>query len=191
MAAEIESRKGVGVPDIARLISLYESGDSNAGEVLGQIVRRALRRRMHRFAVGPQESEELVQESLLQVFASLAEYDSDRGSFDGWVCGFAQNTLRAHRRKEFKHRASSLPIEEAEAFGYEIPLIESERETLREAMASLDPLDRELLHMKFSLGMSSDEIALSSDLNAPQVRKRISRAMERLRRNSELRKALF
>jgi RNA polymerase sigma factor (sigma-70 family) len=50
------------------------------------------------------------------------------------------------------------------------------------ALNKLAKKDRNLLSMKFGMGLSSDEIAEQVKMSPTQVRKRISRAIERLRR---------
>lgn len=176
--------------ELVGLIVRYGDGDRQAGEILQGIVRGVLARRVRRCDITPQEAEELVQESILQVFSRLEEYNEDKGNFDAWVTGFAMNSIRSHRRRESKMRKSSVPVDESFELSYEISVADGEQELLNDALNSLDPLDKELLHMRFSLGMSSDEIAEHSDLNAPQVRKRISRAVERLRRHPSVRQVL-
>lgn len=169
--------------DCLGLIREYLEGDAQAGESLAEQVRMILYRRFRRLATSSSVIDELVQDCMLQVFARLNEYTATKGLFESWVGGFAVNCLRAHRRREARSRTANLPVEELHELSYDMSKLEDERELLTSAIDSLELLDRELLHMRYSLGMSSDEIAASSDLNAPQVRKRISRAVERLRRH--------
>lgn len=169
--------------DCLGLIREYLEGDAQAGESLAEQVRAILYRRFRRLAASSAVIDELVQDCMLQVFARLSEYTATKGLFESWVGGFAVNCLRAHRRREARSRTANLPVEELHELSYDMSKLEDERELLSTALDTLELIDRELLHMRFSLGMSSDEIAASSDLNAPQVRKRISRAVERLRRH--------
>lgn len=169
--------------DAEAQIEAYLEGDVQAGELLAAQVRNILSRRFRRLSAAAPVVDELVQDCMLQVFARLPEYNVDKGLFESWVGGFAINSLRAYRRREARARTSALPVEEMQSLSYNINHLEDDRELLTAALDSLDLLDRELLHMRYSLGMSSEEIAASSDLNAPQVRKRISRAVERLRRH--------
>lgn len=172
------------------LIADYQLGNLQAGEELQSSIRSVLTRRIKRCDVTAQEAEELVQESILQVFARLHEYSEEKGTFEAWLSGFAMNAVRAHRRRSARMRTRSVTVDDSFELSYEINVNDSDQELLGEAINSLDVLDRELLHMRFSLGMSSDEIAARSDLNAPQVRKRISRAVERLRRHPSVRQVL-
>lgn len=183
MGVEVIKELQSQMPEAADQIQAYLEGDVRAGEELAVVVRGILFRRFRRLSAVNAVIEELVQDCMLQVFARLPEYCIQKGQFESWVGGFAVNSLRAYRRREARARISAMPVEDMHELSYEMTRQEDERELLTAALDSLDVLDRELLHMRFSLGMSSEEIAGSSDLNAPQVRKRISRAVERLRRH--------
>jgi RNA polymerase sigma factor (sigma-70 family) len=126
----------------------------------------------------------------MHVFSRLGEYSEEKGSFEAWICGFAMNSVRTYRRREARVRNNSVVVDDTFDLAYEINPHDADQELVRDAVSSLDLLDQELLHMRFSLGMSSEEIADRSDLNPPQVRKRISRAMERLRRHPAVRQVI-
>lgn len=194
-ASEMGVQRGLypcgGSAEIVGLIDRYGRGDQWAGEQLEMVVRSLLSRRIRRCDVSQQEADELIQESIFQVFSRIGEYCESKGNFDAWISGFAMNSVRAHRRRETRTRTTSIPVEDTFELSYEIAPHDGERQLLSEAINTLDLIDRELLHMRFSLGMSSDEIAKNSNLNAPQVRKRISRAMERLRRHPSIRQVLL
>lgn len=51
-------------------------------------------------------------------------------------------------------------------------------------------IDRELVTMRFSLEMSFDDIAKAANITPVNARKRVSRAVERLRRDPVVREAL-
>lgn len=170
-------------PTVEKLILEYGQGKSNAGDRLAEIVSRIARKRFRRLASSEHECEELTQECVLTVFQRITEYSPELGNFDAWVYGFAHNTWRSHLRALARQRRSTVPIDDVRAVQYEIGGALNQRENLAVALESLEIVDRELLHMRYSLGMSSEEIAAASDMNPPQVRKRISRAVERLRRH--------
>lgn len=180
MGVEVSDAASVDV-DTEQLIPGYLSGDGQIGDLLAGKVREALNRIVRRYHLKPQDYEEIVQETMLQVFARIPEFDQSRGSFESWLVGFLANTVRTHRRREVRVRIADIPVDEVQSLSYEMGALAGEREALKSAIDTLEVLDRELLHMRYSLGMSSEEIAANSDMNAPQVRKRISRAMERLR----------
>jgi DNA-directed RNA polymerase specialized sigma24 family protein len=61
---------------------------------------------------------------------------------------------------------------------------------VEEAIGLLNPIDQELLQMRFGFGYSFDEIAEMADMTSVNARKRVSRAVESLRRHPGLRREL-
>lgn len=169
--------------EIDHAIHKFQSGDAFAGKVLSEHIDRIVMRRLRRLNATEAEREEIAQETKLMVIQRLGEFDQDVGPFDGWVAGFAHNCWRAHIRSVIRLRRATVAMESISQAHYEIDEEVDQRENLQTAMDSLELIDRELLHMRYGLGMTSDEIAQNSDMNAPQIRKRISRAVERLRRH--------
>lgn len=182
MAAQIRAEAPPAI-DAENSIRAYRSGDKQRGEDLVASIRHIVKRRLKRLSATEQECEELVQECTITVLQRVDEYRPDLGSFDGWVSGFAHNSWRSYLRTVSRQRRTTVAIDDVATATYEIAADINQRNNLASAIESLELLDRELLHMRFSMGMSSDEIAAASDMNAPQVRKRISRAVERLRRH--------
>ncbi len=169
--------------EAAELIQGFIQGDIDSGTQLGSLINRIAKRRLRRLNASEQECEELAQECAVNVIQRIADYKEDLGNFDSWVSGFAHNTWRAYVRATVRTRNATVPIDSVGELGYEIDSDVNRRENLSTALDSLELIDQELLHMRYGLGMSSDEIAEASDMNPPQVRKRISRAVERLRRH--------
>lgn len=161
----------------------YVAGDEKAGEKLAEHVLATLERKLRRFGVSPQEADDLAQHCAVAILRRIKEYNPERGELEAWVGGFALNAVRMFRRFKAGHRPKDLPIEEFPTFGYEVGIAATRRDLLAAAVESLDVVDRELLHMKFSLKMSSADIAACSDMNPAQVRKRLSRAVEKLRQH--------
>jgi RNA polymerase sigma-70 factor (ECF subfamily) len=169
--------------DYPSLVNAYLEGDRKAGDALALAVRNSLLRRIRRFSASSAVAEELAQDCMLQIFARLGEFSPDKGAFEAWVGGFALNALRSNRRREIRARVTTIPVDDVAELSYDIADYEDERDLLSKAIGTLEMLDQELVHMRYSLGMSSDEIATACGLNSPQVRKRLSRAVERLRRH--------
>jgi RNA polymerase sigma factor (sigma-70 family) len=171
-------------------VQSYIEGDAGAGERLAEHVIATLQRKMRRFGVPPQEAEDLAQNCALEILRRINEYDEAKGQLDAWVGGFALNAVRMHRRSLIGRRAKDLPIEELPNLAYEVGAASTRKDNLLQALESLDVMDRELLHLRYSLRLSSADIAASSDMNAAQVRKRISRAVEKLRQHPAIRQLL-
>lgn len=169
-------------------INGYRAGNSRAAESLARRVIEATQRKIRRYGLSQQDSEDLAQACTIEVLRHIEDFDTARGNLDSWVAGFAFNSVRVHRRTAFR-RPGDLPLDLLPNLTFDSQET-TEHDALAEALKSLDMIDRELLHMKFGLEMSSQEIADSCDLNAAQARKRISRAVERLRRHPAVHAAL-
>ncbi len=124
----------------------------------------------------PAEAEDAAQEALLRVFARAAEFDRGRDALS-WVLGIAAyeiRTLRQRRRRRREHddgalatRADPRPSPEDTAVAADL------ERTLGAALATLRPGDAETL-LAYARGERPD-------LPGPTFRKRVERALRRLR----------
>jgi RNA polymerase sigma factor (sigma-70 family) len=112
-----------------------------------------------------------------------------REEFDTWLAGmptFGETQALAAADPAYNRGARKLRAEVALDDVAEPIIVEnaatSKRAGLDMALNKLAKKDRNLLSMKFGMGLSSDEIAEQVKMSPTQVRKRISRAIERLRR---------
>jgi RNA polymerase sigma factor (sigma-70 family) len=119
----------------------------------------------------------------------LGDFDAEKGRFDGWISGFALNSVRAYNRGARKLRAEVALEEVAEQTTDDSPT-NSKRTGLETALEKLTARDKKLLAMKFGMGLTSDEISEHVNMSPTQVRKRISRAIERLRRHPAIQEVL-
>ena len=124
----------------------------------------------------PEESEDVAQEALLRIFARASEFDTSRDALS-WVLGIAAwqirtNRTRARRRREepldaSPERADGGPSPEASAAAREAEM------ALARALEELSPSDAETLYA-YARGERPD-------LPGPTFRKRVERALIRLR----------
>lgn len=123
-----------------------------------------------------EEVEDAAQEALLRVFARAGEFDRDRDALS-WVLGIAAyeiRTARQRRRRRREHPADALagrpdPGRSPEA----IALAGDLDRALGAALAALRPSDAETL-LDYARGERPD-------LPGPTFRKRVERALSRLR----------
>ena len=102
------------------------------------------------------DADEAVQETLLRAHRGMASYRAE-GSVKAWLCGIARHVC-AH-------------------------MLETRRKArvLRDALDKLKPSEREALVLRFVADLSHREIAVACGLDEAAARKRISRALERMR----------
>jgi len=168
-------------------VKQYFDGNEDAGMELGAYIQDILRRRFRALGMPAQEINDLVQDCVVTVFADLHRFDPAKGSLESWLSGFARNAARTWWRSIYNAQAQVLDYDSVPLADR---LIEPEvcvSGDLEEALTCLNPIDQELLHMRFGLGHSFDEIAVSANLTPANARKRVSRAVETLRNHPGLR----
>ncbi|MFJ1790979.1 sigma-70 family RNA polymerase sigma factor [Kitasatospora griseola] len=151
-------------PDLKELLARVARGDQDAfsklydavaGPVLG-LVRRVLR--------DPAQSEEVVQEVLLEVWRTSARYRAERGEVMPWVLTIA------HRRAVDRVRSAQAAIDRDQrvaaashtpAFDEVAEQVEGrlEREQVRRCMRTLTELQREALTLAYYRGYTYPQAA--------------------------------
>jgi len=124
----------------------------------------------------PAEAEDAAQEALLRVFARAAEFDRGRDALS-WVLGIAAyeiRTLRQRRRRRREHDDAALAARADPRPSPEDAAVAADLErTLGAALATLRRGDAETL-LAYARGERPD-------LPGPTFRKRVERALGRLR----------
>jgi len=141
------------------------------------------------FGVHPNDAADVAQACTLEVLRHLEDYDPSRGRFDGWITGFALNSARAYNRGTRRQR-SEVALEDVAEPSTEDMAISAQRTGLAVALEKLSNEEQLLLGYKFGLGMTSDEVGVRMAMTGTQVRKRVSRALERLRQQPAIRELL-
>lgn len=128
------------------------------------------------------EAEDAAQEALLRVFSRASEFDPGRDAL-AWVLGVAAWQVRTHRTKARRRREESVdtlpepevgqPSPEAEAIARDLGV------ALERALQELPPGDAATL-LAYARGERPD-------LPGPTFRKRVERALVRLRRSWRIR----
>lgn len=171
-------------PGLALLLTHVARGDERAfeavydltaGQVLG-IVRRVLR--------DPAQSEEVMQEVLLDVWRTASRFDPEIGSPAAWVMTLAHRRAVDRVRSEQKAaerelRAASASIaydEVAEAVEASL-----DRERVRRCLSALTDLQRESVTLAYYGGYTYKEVAGLLDVAVGTVKTRMRDGLIRLR----------
>lgn len=127
--------------------------------------------------------EDLTQECLLRVYSNLDSL-RDLDKLDPWLRTVVRNAVFSwYRERKREQEVYSLGLEaEHETEPYSIP----ENDlllyfVLQEAMQTLSESDRQMFELRYGVGLSYREIAQQMGLNEEAVRKRITRALARLK----------
>lgn len=163
------------IPDEADLVERARRGDEEAFERLVRIGAPAALSAARRITRDPALAEDAAQEAFLRAFRALGSYRHE-SSFAGWIRKIAFRTaIDLVRRRRPEH---PLPIELGVAISEERR--HEAADLLREAMAALSPLDRQLLFAREIEGKPDREIAELFEMTVTGVRVRIHRARRRL-----------
>jgi RNA polymerase sigma-70 factor (ECF subfamily) len=118
-----------------------------------------------------------------RAYRRRARFKPGRGSRRAWLFGIARNAaldeLRRRRRSvelvgDAADPDAPMPDEEAETA--------LRRATMRRAMATLDPRERELVALKFFAGLSNGEIGSVVGVSESNAGTKLHRVVEKLRR---------
>ena len=173
-----------GGQDPANLLTLVARGDHAAfekvydqfaGPVYG-LVRKVLR--------DPAQSEEVMQEVLLEVWRTAARFDPESGSANAWIMTLAHR--RAVDRVRSEHsaaqrelRAATLTVDYDEvAEAVEINL---DHERVRRCLTSLTELQREAVTLAYYVGYTYREVAELLGVAVGTVKTRMRDGLIRLR----------
>lgn len=168
----------------------FASGNRSMGEQLATHIRHVLRRRFLALGMSADDTEDLVQECAAMVFSAIREFDADKGTLDAWLSGYARNVARTWWRTTYARRQGEANIDLIPEIPEETARDLIGAGSLEAALSELSPIDQELLQMRFGFGLSFDEIAQMANITPVNARKRVSRAVDVLRRNPALRHEL-
>jgi RNA polymerase sigma-70 factor, ECF subfamily len=131
-------------------------------------------------AAGEREvARDLAQEVFLKVSRTTIP-TAPEGQLAGWIFRIARNVVLDHHRQRQRRPEAVLPDrEESQAAGQEIAV------ALRQALAALPELDRDIFLLREVGGLTRDEIAAACDLTTDAVRSRLHRARLSLRATLE------
>lgn len=130
--------------------------------------------------------EEVVQECLTRALKGVREGRlSDRSALGAYARGIARHVIAEVLRRRAKTSRSRVTTDPDALPASDDPLqfviAEEERTRVREGLDQLSEGDREILTLSFYHGLRPREIAEKRGLSSQVIRKRKSRALQRLR----------
>lgn len=128
------------------------------------------------------DADEATQETLLRAHRSMPTYRGE-GSIKAWLCGIARHVC-AHMletRRRGREALELVPTDETSDDARAQFAIKRRSRVVRDGLAKLKPTEREALVLRFVADLSHREIAVACNLDEATARKRISRALARLR----------
>jgi RNA polymerase sigma-70 factor (ECF subfamily) len=185
----IDGAVGAGVPqgDPASIAAGIERAISK-GEYREALARCAraygapLGRLCMAFTGSQAEAEELVQETLLAAHDAFPQFRGD-GSIRSFLFGIARRTCARHVERRVR-RDARLRLVRDEGSGVdasESAIARQRAERARAALEDLKPTEREALLLRYEADLSFREVADACGCDEAAARKRVSRALIRLR----------
>ncbi len=156
------------------LILEFQRGSREAFEEIYARYREPLYGFFRRRLASASVAEELMQDTFLAVIRGSARYEP-RALVRTWLYGIAMNVLSAERRKQSRRFGAPEAAECVRANEAEAKL------QAQEALAALDPLERELLMLREYEQLSYAEISRLLRIPLNTVRSRLFRARMALR----------
>ena len=176
--------EALGEDAVLALVEQARAGDRAARQRLyRQHVQRVFRtvRGMLR---SDAEAEDVTQDAMLTALTSLDRYSPRSGTrFVAWLTTIAVNTARRRfrrRRPELTTTGELPEIADPDSdVGVDIDLAR-QRKALLQALAELEPRDREIVTLRYGSELNATEIAAQMGMEAANVRKILERARTRL-----------
>jgi RNA polymerase sigma-70 factor (ECF subfamily) len=128
------------------------------------------------------ESEELVQETLLAAFDALPQYRGD-GSVRAFLFGIARRLCGRHVEMRSRREARLRLVHDTgrSRDAGDLALERERAQRARDALAKLKPSEREAVVLRYEGELSFRELAVACGVDEAAARKRVSRALSRLR----------
>ena len=135
-----------------------------------------------KFLGSRQDAEEIAQDSLLQVFRKINQFQG-RSSFKTWLYKIVQNYCRNRiskiiRKREVQESYEDHAKEDVSTTTFDSADSSEKSEYIQEALNKLKPNDKEIILYKFVSGMTLQEIAEVTEIGASAAKMRYYRALE-------------
>jgi len=126
------------------------------------------------------DADEATQETLLRAHRAMATYRGE-GSVKAWLCGIARHVCAHALETRRRGRQLLEVVPGPDEVSPDELARRQQAKLLRDALARLKPTEREALVLRYVAELSHREIAAACNLDEAAARKRISRALARLR----------
>jgi len=131
-------------------------------------------------------AEDLTAETFLKVVRAAGRFDPNRGSAKAWILTTARNVLTDWRRRARLRQYVSIGTMHDLVHDAPSPeerlLREEEVGRLLDAVATLEPADREMIGLRYGSGLDTAEMAQLLGISEGNVRTRLWRVLGRLRK---------
>jgi RNA polymerase sigma-70 factor, ECF subfamily len=164
------------------LVSAYRGGEQRAAADLVARHITALGRFLYGSGAGSDEVEDLVQETFFRAFRRLESWRGE-ASFRSWLLSIAGNLLKDHFRSRKGRKVVSIDYQEIpDRADPHADLAAGEaEERLRQGLAGLPPMQREVFLLRAQQGIEYGEIAVVLGTTPGAARVHYHHAVKRLK----------
>jgi RNA polymerase sigma-70 factor (ECF subfamily) len=175
---------GVRVPGLESMLADVAKGDHAAFRAVYDQTAAAVLGTVRRVLRDPAQSEEVMQEVLLEVWRTAARFDASVGSANAWIMTLAHrravDRVRSEERAAARElRATTAAIEYDEVSDAALAALEQER--VRRCLGGLTDLQRESVTLAYYGGYSYREVAQLLGVAVGTVKTRMRDGLIRLR----------
>jgi len=174
-------RLGIGGRREKRLISAAVNGDRNAFDSLMRDYQQGLRGYLHR-RVGPHAVDDVLQDTLLAAWSSIARYKSS-WRFKAWLYGIATHKCADYFRSRGALSAETTleGVEETAVGSFEDQ--SDTRHRIKQAIDALPDVQRDIIELYYYGDLNLNEIAVATGRNLNTVKYHFYRGHEALGRD--------
>jgi RNA polymerase sigma-70 factor (ECF subfamily) len=133
----------------------------------------------------PEAARDIAQDVFLAVWNGLPRFEPEHsGSFPAWLFGIARNVVGTHHRRA--HRAIPVPDDQLPEATVEFEGALVTQRVLIDALAGLPDDQREVLVLRFLVGLPTSDVATTMHRSDGAVTALQLRALEKLRTRLEV-----
>jgi RNA polymerase sigma-70 factor (ECF subfamily) len=128
-------------------------------------------------------AEEVTAQAFERAYRKRRQFKPGRGSPEAWLFGIARNAALDELRRHKRRAALETEPEDTGAASADEHLERTlQRATVKAALATLEPHERDLVGLKFSAGLTNAEIARVIGASESNAGTRLHRVIEKLRK---------
>ncbi len=170
---------------LAKLVESVSAGDQQALHALYLITHRIVFTLMMRITANRETAEELTIDVFHDIWQGASRYDAEKGTVAGWIINQARSRaidrLRFDNRKRRKNSGDQQPLPDPVANPQDVLERQEQERSMRAALATLTPGERQAIEMTFFAGHSHAEAAARLNQPLGTIKTRIRSGLHKLR----------
>ncbi len=168
--------------EIEALVSRIKAGDVNAFSEMYDRYSGALNGVVRRFITDEEIAQDVLQDSFVKIWKSIALYDSTKGSFYTWMLNVTRNTSIDYLRKIKKEAKSEIQDWDSTVGLQNAVLTNTNTIGLQKLVDQLTPEQQIIVEYLYFKGYTQQETADELDLPLGTVKTRTRLALRELRK---------